>query len=470
MTSMAGTLRIGLPWINSWCADMQSRSSGSFSLSIWTHHLRTIDFNTTWSHPAGNKSENVIITGSGNNWGEILKAAAAIGRTVVSGQDPTVGLGGFIGGGGHGPLSSHYGLAADQILQATVVTTAGKVLVANDAQNQDLLWAIRGGGPGLYGIVVEYVMRTFPLPTSVALGTISITMIDNSTAETVDASWKALAALSNSLPDLMDAGITGNGNAITRDITTHRSTSAQRGIELSMTLFGYNMSAVAYKSLLEPVNTSIVRHAGNQSLLIEFSEPTILASYSALFDVLNPVPSHCGDISLISSRLLGRTELTEISLETLEGHLRNVTKTQVPTDQCRLVYGLQGGPGPRNVEKTMRGALTPAWRKAYIHLLGTGAIVNTTSSTPQEALAAAGAWTEEHKEPAWRNWGPDSGSYINEANPFNSNFKYDFYGGNYERLLEIKEKYDPTASLFVQAGVGSHQWEYNLNSGKLCQK
>lgn len=106
----------------------------------------------------------------------------------MSGQDPTVGLGGFIGGGGHGPLSSHYGLAADQILQATVVTTAGKVLVANDAQNQDLLWAIRGGGPGLYGIVVEYVMRTFPLPTSVALGTISITMIDNSTAETVDAS------------------------------------------------------------------------------------------------------------------------------------------------------------------------------------------------------------------------------------------------------------------------------------------
>jgi hypothetical protein len=117
----------------------------------------------------------------------------------------------------------------------------------------------------------------------------------------------------------------------------------------------------------------------------------------------------------------------------------------------------------------MRGALTPAWRKAYIHLLGTGAVVNTTGSTPQAALSAAATWTEQNKEPLWRKWAPNSGSYINEANPFNSNFKDDFYGGNYDRLLEIKKKYDPTGSLFVQAGVGSHSWNYDLDSGMLCQ-
>ncbi|KAL1641735.1 hypothetical protein SLS61_009986 [Didymella pomorum] len=294
-------------------------------------------------------------------------------------------------------------------------------------------------------------------------------MVDNSTEDVAEASWKALAALSRSLPGLMDAGITGNGNAITRDVAVKYSPSTQRGIELSMTLFAYDMTVTTLESLLKPVKARIVEHAGNWSLSVNTTEPTLLPSYLTLIDYLNPSASHSGDISLISSRLLGRSELTEITLEALEGHLRDITKTQVDTDQCRLVYGLQGGPGPRDVDMDMRGALTPAWRKAYIHLLSTGAVVNTTGSTPQTALSAAAAWTEQNKEPLWRKWAPNSGSYINEANPFNSNFKDDFYGGNYGRLLEIKKKYDPTDSLFVQAGVGSHSWSYNLDSGLLCQ-
>lgn len=241
-------------------------------------------------------------------------------------------------------------------------------------------------------------MRTFTLPKNVVLSTISISMIDNSTGNTADASWKALAALSSSHPDLMDAGLTGNENAITRDITLNHSASSQRGIELSMTLFGYNMTVAASKSLLEPLRDRIVKHAGNYSLSISISDPATLPSYSSLFDKLNPEPNHPGDISLVSRRLLGRSELTEISLETLQGHLQNITKTQVNTDHCRLMYGLQGGLGPRNVDMGMRGALTPAWRKAYIHLLGNGATVDTTNLTPQEALSTAGAWTEENKE------------------------------------------------------------------------
>lgn len=118
----------------------------------------------------------------------------------------------------------------------------------------------------------------------------------------------------------------------------------------------------------------------------------------------------------------------------------------------------------------MRGALTPAWRDAYLHVLVTGADIDTTSSSPQDALTAAAEWIEEHKEKVWREWAPDSGSYINEANPFNSHFQQDFYGGNYDRLVEVKRKYYPTDSFYIQAGVGSHAWEYDLKSGLLCQK
>lgn len=75
----------------------------------------------------------------------------------------------------------------------------------------------------------------------------------------------------------------------------------------------------------------------------------------------------------------------------------------------------------------------------------------------------------ENKETIWREWAPDTGSYMNEGNCFNTDFKHDFYGTSYDRLLEIKRKYDPSESLFVLTGVGSDEWDYNLNSGKLCR-
>lgn len=46
--------------------------------------------------------------------------------------------------------------------------------------------------------------------------------------------------------------------------------------------------------------------------------------------------------------------------------------------------------------------------------------------------------------------------------------KYNFYGDNYERLLEIKRKYDPSESLFIWSGLGSDMWNYDLKSGLLC--
>ncbi|CAI0644853.1 unnamed protein product [Colletotrichum noveboracense] len=341
--------------------DLNGRSSGAYALSIWTHQFRQIEFNSQWPLPLSNDTENAVILGSGNNWGTVLQAASLLGRTLVSGQVKTVGLGGFIGGGGHGPLSSHYGLAADQVLQATVVTSSGNILVANEAQNQDLLWAIRGGGLGVYGVVID------------------------------------------------------------------------------------------------------------QGLSVTISTPTVFDSYMAFVDSLNNPSEPVAQISLISSRLLGHKQLTEIPSDTLRSHLQSITTSQVQGSASSLIFGLQGGPGTNRVEENMRGAVTPAWRAAYIHLISTGAYVNITDSTPQDALATAAAWTEENKEAVWRKWAPGSGSYFNEANPFNTNFKEDFFGGNYDRLFDIKQKYDPTASMFVLSGPGSHIWNYNLDTGRLCR-
>lgn len=83
---------------------------------------------------------------------------------VVTGSNPDVGLVGWLTGGGHGPLTSYYGMGADNLLEATVVTPSGDLLIANPCKNSDLFFAIRGGGGGTYGVVTEVVVKAFPDP------------------------------------------------------------------------------------------------------------------------------------------------------------------------------------------------------------------------------------------------------------------------------------------------------------------
>ena len=70
----------------------------------------------------------------------------SINQTIVGGGGKSVGLGGYLSAGGHALLSARRGLATDQILEMEVVTPSGEIIVANECQNTDLFWAMRGVG------------------------------------------------------------------------------------------------------------------------------------------------------------------------------------------------------------------------------------------------------------------------------------------------------------------------------------
>ena len=72
--------------------------------------------------------------------------------------------GGYGQTSGHGPFSSKYGLAADSFVEFKVVTADGALRVANSVVEKDLFWALRGGGGGTFGVVVEATMKAFPTP------------------------------------------------------------------------------------------------------------------------------------------------------------------------------------------------------------------------------------------------------------------------------------------------------------------
>jgi FAD/FMN-containing dehydrogenase len=98
----------------------------------------------------------------GATWGDVNEATHPGGLTAVQGLVSTTGIGGLTLGGGTGYLSRGFGLACDNVISAQVVTADGRTVVASESDNDDLFWAIRGGG-GNFGVITEFQYRLHPI-------------------------------------------------------------------------------------------------------------------------------------------------------------------------------------------------------------------------------------------------------------------------------------------------------------------
>lgn len=98
----------------------------------------------------------------GVTWGEFDRETQAFGLATTGGIYSGTGIAGLTLGGGIGYLNRKYGLACDNLLSAEVVTAEGRLLVASASENDDLFWALRGGG-GNFGVVTSFEYRIHPL-------------------------------------------------------------------------------------------------------------------------------------------------------------------------------------------------------------------------------------------------------------------------------------------------------------------
>ncbi|KAK2658577.1 hypothetical protein Ddye_005110 [Dipteronia dyeriana] len=104
-----------------------------------------------------------------------VEGGATLGETYYSiaesssthgfsaGSCPTVGVGGHIGGGGYGLLSRKYGVAADNVVDALLIDANG-MLLDREAMGEEVFWAIRGGGGGVWGIVCAWKIKLLNVP------------------------------------------------------------------------------------------------------------------------------------------------------------------------------------------------------------------------------------------------------------------------------------------------------------------
>ncbi|MTD58847.1 FAD-dependent oxidoreductase [Amycolatopsis pithecellobii] len=108
---------------------------------------------------------STVTAGSGVQQVDVLSALAPHGLALSGGSCPTVGLAGFVQGGGFGYLSRGHGLGADHVVGADVVLAGGELVRCSATSEPDLFWALRGGGGGNFGIVTSFELSPVAVTT-----------------------------------------------------------------------------------------------------------------------------------------------------------------------------------------------------------------------------------------------------------------------------------------------------------------
>ncbi|KAL3462057.1 hypothetical protein BJX64DRAFT_149655 [Aspergillus heterothallicus] len=429
--------------------DFSGKSGGAGSLSIFTHNLKGLKYIESYKAPGTDWTGAAFKMGAGIQAFEIYKAAAEHGLMVVGGEGQTVGVaGGYIIGGGHSPLSSIHGMAADQVLSMEVVTPDGRFLTASFVENQELFWALRGGGGSTFGVVTSVTVKAYPtIPATTS--TFSFTTGGDIT---YDNFWKGVRAYFDYFIEHSDTGVysyffilpsNGQFTFLMQPFVAPNKTLEETNALLSPWFTQLNDLGVNFTP-----NTTYFDNfydAWLNSFHLEAVEKTHVATGSRLFPRAN-----WEDESLLNQTFDAIKASSDAGLVLIAFNM-------APT--------LERGGNPDN-------AVNPAWRNAVMHALSS---VNwAENATVAEIKAAREEFTYTHMQ-HWRDVSPGAGSYLGESDRMEPNFQQSFYGSAYPRLLALKQKLDPRNVFYAATAVGSEDWkvvtENGLPSedGRLCR-
>lgn len=136
----------------------------------------TIDFSTMRKVTVDTQSKRARVQ-PGATLADFDKATLAHGLATPTGINSTTGMAGLTLGGGFGWLTRQYGMTIDNLVSAKIVTAEGKTLKVSDDDNSDLFWAIRGGG-GNFGVVTEFEFQLHDMNPEVYAGLIVFPFIE----------------------------------------------------------------------------------------------------------------------------------------------------------------------------------------------------------------------------------------------------------------------------------------------------
>ncbi|KAI6747601.1 hypothetical protein HG530_015709 [Fusarium avenaceum] len=442
--------------------DFLQRSTGYGSLSIWLHHLRQ-GYTLNDHHPglkdcleSGWNGSTITIKGS-YAWSDLYPAAKEKGVILVGGN--SVGpcsTGGWVQGGGHSPVTRYYGIGADQVLSARVVLASGKVVTASPCQHKELFYAIRGGGGGTYGVVTEMTVKTYPTEKVVVASIVIGSEGDDGVSDFLD----AVTTVYSSYPDLSTLGFAGYG---------YWSTYTRPGLVfgnytnvLQQSFLILQRSEDQARTLFHPFEKKILRFNDTQKSTNVTITWKSYPDYGSYFDAKTDSDGRVGGVSAMSSRLLDNKALSANTTRLRQDMNIMAGSPGNPVFHTIVHHGLEVS--EIGSEHRIMSAVQPGWYNSVILNI----FEKSMNGTQVDDNIKAFTELRDIISPVYRLASPTTGTYMNEADWGDSNWRQDFYGAHWQNLGEIKARYDPSGGFYCQTCVGSDLWREDKNKA-LCK-
>lgn len=411
--------------------DYLARSSLKGSLAVWTHNLQKMQYEPHFQ-PGGcqnGASFNAVTLGAGVTLDQAYDFANSNNVTFVGGSAVSVGAtGGWLLGGGHGVLTRAYGLAVDRVLEFRIVTPDGHLRTVNSCSSPDLFWALRGGGAGAFGVVIEATQRVEPATS------LSVVTMTRSLADTNPRPWFEM------LVQNADAWAKdGWGGIISGQFTTQASPLVSGGAA--------NKSMSALKQYSQ---------AHNGTFVLE-TLPNWYAFYEKYVRPAGDLGT--GTAQFADSRLVPASMFSGSQEKQLVDFFVNQSAIPQAYLEILAVTPLYSQLGKGQANQT---SAPLAWRNSLWHVTtSTSWAWNSTVAQKKDFVTQIKALSKAKQELA-----PNSATYVCESNPWLEGWQQAYWQGNYPKLLEIKKKYDPSGILGCYRCVG---WEeYSQRNPNTC--
>jgi FAD/FMN-containing dehydrogenase len=331
---------------------------------------------------------------AGLTWGEYNRETQAFGLASTGGVVSTTGIAGLTLGGGLGWLMGKHGLSCDNLLSADLVTAEGEFLIASAEQNPDLFWGLRGGG-GNFGVVTSFEYRLHPVIPVLA----GMVLHPMTQAKKVLQFYRDFA---RSYPD--------------EALAAAALMTSPDGAPVVAIIASYIGDIAAGERVLAPV-----RKFG--SPLIDTIAPTSYVALNTLFDAAVPY----GGVQ----RYWKSSFLKELGDDLLDIMVACAASMRSPMSMV-LFFHLHGAAARVHPQETAFGAREDLWDYDVI----------SQWTDPAETSSHI-RWTRDY----WTAVEPFASGevYVNHLDAEEATrIRAAYAGGNYDRLVALKNKYDPT--------------------------
>ena len=337
----------------------------------------------------------------GATLGDFDHEAQAFGLATPTGINSTTGVAGLTLGGGFGWLSRKYGLTADNLVSAEIITADGKRLVTSETEHSDLFWAIRGGG-GNFGIVTNFEFQLHPVGPEVLAGLVVFPIED---AESTLRKYRSFAkSVSDDLTVWVVLRKAPPLPFLPEDV---------HGREVIVVAFLYAGDLEEGTQLIEPLRN--FRDAYG-----EYFGPMPFTAWQQIFDpLLTPGARNYWKSHNFS-------ELRDATIDVIVEYAH-----RLPSPHCEIFIAQMGGQTSRLTEDAT--AYTERDTRFIMNVHGRW-------ETPEEDDRCI-AWARDLFEASAPH--ATGGAYVNFMTDDEGDRVAAVYGSNLDRLAQIKRRYDP---------------------------